>query len=228
MKLSNAELHPISSKGLMHQKIIVLDEELVFLGSANFTTPSLKMHDNLVIGFRDKEIASFLKENAPLKSGYFEKTLDGQKIELWLLPEKGALQDLIHKMRTAKYSLQIALFTLTHPELVEEMIEAKKRGVEVTVILDMHSSLGASSKAFQRLQNEGVDVLLSQGLQLMHHKFAYIDEKVLITGSANWTKSAFTKNQDCLIALSPVTKDQNKTLKNVWSNLKVKAIEPNR
>jgi cardiolipin hydrolase len=33
----------------------------------------------------------------------------------------------------------------------------------------------------------------------MHHKFAIIDKKILITGSANWTLQAFFGNYENLI-----------------------------
>ena len=54
--LSNAELHPVRGHGLMHQKILILDKETIFLGSANMTTASLTMHDNLVIGLDRKSV----------------------------------------------------------------------------------------------------------------------------------------------------------------------------
>ena len=46
-RLQHAHLHPIQLGGLMHQKIIILDHDLVFIGSANITSSSLLMHDNL-------------------------------------------------------------------------------------------------------------------------------------------------------------------------------------
>jgi len=42
-------------------------------------------------------------------------------------------------------------------------------------------------------------------------------------GSANWTKTAFTKNEDFLFALSSLTKDQKKYLDNLWKILKIEA-----
>ena len=44
-----ASLHPqaVKSKGLMHRKIVILDDTTVFIGSANMTTSSLQHHDNL-------------------------------------------------------------------------------------------------------------------------------------------------------------------------------------
>lgn len=226
--LKGAEIHPTLNSGIMHQKILILDDETVFLGSANFTLSSLKMHDNLVIGLKNQKIAQFLKEKTPNTSGYLRTLVGGQEVELWLLPDpKGhALTDLKRKIKHASRSIRIALFTLTHHVLLEELIHAKKRGVDVTVILDMHSSLGASSVALNQLANEGVRVLVSQGVQLMHHKFAYIDDRILITGSANWTKAAFAKNSDSLIVLHNVREEQKSTLKRIWKTLVTSAKAP--
>ena len=219
--LPGASIHPVYSSGIMHQKILILDEEMVFLGSANFTSQSLKMHDNLVIGFASRKIAQFLKEKAPHSNGYLRSLVGGQDVELWLLPDlKGhVLTDLKRKIRKASRSLRIALFTFTHHVLIEEIIEAKKRGVQTTVIIDMHSALGASKEAVDILQKAGVSVCLSQGVQLMHHKFVYIDEQTLVTGSANWTKAAFAKNSDCLFILHNLNQEQRTCMNHIWHTL---------
>ncbi len=226
--LQGAEIHPVNLSGIMHQKILILDEEMVFLGSTNFTTQSLKMHDNLVIGLSSQKVARFLKEKVPHASGYLRCLVGGQDVELWLLPDlKGhALTDLKKKIRTATKSLRIALFTLTHNVLIEEIIQAKKRGVDVTVLLDMHSSLGASSSAVKTLQKEGVRVVCSQGVQLMHHKFVYIDERTLVTGSANWTKAAFSKNSDCLLVLHNLSPTQRTFMNRLWHNIETATQTP--
>ncbi|MBS0625474.1 MAG: hypothetical protein JSS32_05435 [Verrucomicrobia bacterium] len=222
---SHAHLHPVSNTGLMHQKILVLDQEMVFIGSANMTTASLRMHDNLVIGFMSPKIAKFLQEKTPYSSGYMRSTVGGQDVEIWLLPDpRGhALNDLRKKIRAAHHSIRIALFTYTHPALIEEVIAAHKRGVEVSIVIDMHSGLGASAKGIQQLKEEGVKVSMSQGMQLMHHKFIWIDEKTLLTGSANWTKAAFYKNSDCFIALNNLTSDQKSFMKKLWRRLETEA-----
>lgn len=40
-----------NDKGLMHLKILVIDEELVVMGSANLSRHSLRIHSNLVMAF---------------------------------------------------------------------------------------------------------------------------------------------------------------------------------
>lgn len=228
--LVGSSVHPIHQTAIMHHKMLILDHELVFLGSANFTTHSLKMHDNLVIGFYSPKIAQFLEQKTPYSTGYLRCLVGGQDIELWLLPDpKGhALNDLKKKLKKARQSLKIALFTLTHPVLVEEIIAAKKRNVDVTVIIDMHSSMGASMKAMEALKAANVRVLFTQGPQLMHHKFVYIDNETLITGSANWTKAAFNKNNDCLFTLYNLNAEQKKLMNRLWQSLKTTSQEKNQ
>lgn len=223
--LKKCTIQPIRQTGLMHQKILVIDNETVFLGSANFTTPSLRMHDNLVVGLASRKVAGFLKERAPHQSGYLRVLVGGQDVEVWLLPDpRGhAITDLKRILRSAHRSLKVALFTLTHGALTDELIRAHKRGVEVTIVIDFHSALGASSGAVEKLKKNGVHVLFSKGVQLLHHKFVYADQSTLVCGSANWTKAAFTKNSDCLIALHNLTEQQRADMNQLWSRIQQNA-----
>ena len=227
-KLNGADLHPVQLGALMHQKILILDRDLVFIGSANMTSSSLLMHDNLVVGMRSRTVADFLLKRIPYSSGFLQTMVGGQEIGLWLLPDPrgNALSDLRRQIRKASRSIKIALFTLTHPSLCDEIIAAQKRKVSVTVVIDLHSGLGASSKAIDHLQQNGVKVLFSQGVQLLHHKFIWIDDQTLICGSANWTKAAFEKNSDCIIALHHLTEDQKEFMKGLWNRIEIEAAPP--
>ncbi|MBF8262679.1 MAG: hypothetical protein HW387_344 [Parachlamydiales bacterium] len=224
-KLSHATLHPVQLGGLMHQKILILDNDLIFIGSANMTTSSLMMHDNLVVGLRSRKVADFLMSRIPYSSGYLRTMVGGQDIELWLLPDSRgtALTDLRRQIRKAGRSIKIALFTLTHPNLCDEIIAAKERGVDVTIVVDMHSGLGASAKAIDQLRQNNVKILYSQGVQLLHHKFVWIDGETLICGSANWTKAAFNKNSDCILALHHLTDEQRDFMKTLWHRIEAEA-----
>lgn len=213
--------HPIYQTGFMHHKIVILDDNTVFLGSANMTTHSLRMHDNLVIGMQHQKIASFLKEQTPQGQGHLHTLIGGQEIDLWVLPDpKGhALYELKKQIRSARRSIRAALFTFTHPVLLDELIAAHHRGIDVTLVIDMHSGLGASAKNVAGLKKAGIRVLFSGGIQLMHHKFVYIDEKILIAGSANWTKAAFAHNGDCIVMLHPLILEQKTFMNHLWKRI---------
>lgn len=223
--LKGSRLHPIKNVGLMHQKILVLDHEMVFIGSANMTSASLRMHDNLVVGLVSPNIAKFLEAHEPYSPGYIRSMVGGQEVEIWLLPDPRGhvLTELRKKIRSARHSIRIALFTFTHPGLIDEVIYAHNRGVSVSIVIDMHSGFGASAKAIESLKKAGVPIRLSQGVQLLHHKFIYIDEQTLVTGSANWTKAAFYKNSDCILALHHLNQEQKKFMNTLWRAVETSA-----
>lgn len=209
---------PVKSRGLMHRKIALIDDSLIFLGSANMTTSSLSLHDNLTCGLFHPGLCRYLKSpSAPS----FEFDINGKPALICLLPDKsgGALKNLLSQIGSAKKSLSIAMFTLTHPALVEAVIQAHRRGVAVTIATDYYAGRGASKKAIKSLKEAGIKIVLSQGVQLLHHKWAYIDRQTLILGSTNWTKAAFTKNQDCLLFLFELAKDQQKYLDALWKTI---------
>lgn len=210
---------PVDCSGLMHRKIVVMDETTAFLGTTNFTTPSLKIHDNLLIGIHHPPLAQFFAESIE-KSGRF--TVGELEIDTFLLPEGGgqALDAIAEEIERAQEKIELAMFTLTHPLLVEKLIEAKQRGVTVEVYIDRYSRKGASKKAVDKLVKEDIIVREGKGGQLLHHKWALIDRDTLIFGSANWTRSAFDKNQDFLCVFKGFSKKEKNKLQKLIREVK--------
>lgn len=217
------KLSPSASKGLMHRKILVLDETTLFLGSANLTTASMRHHDNLVLGLHCPPLAAYLRYPT---SPSFSFTVNDMQGEIWLLPDKDlhALSKLISTINSAKKTIKIAMFTLTHPEIAEALIAARQRGVHVEAAVDYYTAKGASEKCIEKLRHAGISVILSQGQELLHHKWALLDDRVFIMGSANWTKAAFQKNDDFLIFFSSMHDSQIYFLKKLWKNISIESF----
>ena len=213
------EAIPIKCQGLMHKKILVLDHETVFIGTANFTPTSLCMHDNVVIGFHHKELAHFLENSIDNKLSFL---IEDQPAELWHLPDfqNQCLHSLLNLIDTAKHSIQISLFTFTHPQIIKALIEAHQRGVLIEVALDFYTSKGASKKTVEALNGANIFPIISKQGKLLHHKWCLIDKSTLLLGSANWTKSAFSKNEDCLFILYNLTSPQNTYFEKIWKEIK--------
>lgn len=214
--------------GLMHLKILVIDKQQVWLGSANMTSDSLHMHGNLMAAVMSPPLAEAITAHAeslqpdgitraPTAAAFL---LGGQKMEIWFLPDYGRavnyLKQLIH---SAKKTIRVAMFTWTRHDLAHALVDAKRSGVDVQVALDQYAAKGAGATVVQILQRGGIPVRVSSGTPLLHYKMMEIDEKILISGSANWTRSAFTQNDDCFIVLHSLTEEQRTTLENVWKVL---------
>jgi phosphatidylserine/phosphatidylglycerophosphate/cardiolipin synthase-like enzyme len=221
------------TKGLMHLKVLVIDDKETWIGSANMTTASLRHHNNLVAAIDSVALAHFAKAKADSftitdrKANFPHKVfhIGNQKLELCFLPDdKTGVTRINNLIRSAKKTLRIAMFTWTRQDLANAVIDAKKRGVDVRVALDSNSAAGASSEIYQLLKKKGIPVKLNKGNTLLHHKFMYIDGKTLVNGSANWTASAFTKNDDCFFILHDLTEDQRTHLENSWEVLESECI----
>ena len=204
----------------MHRKILIIDQELILLGTANFTIQSLKMHDNLVLGIHDASLATFLESSVEDKGNFVI-----QEVEMmsFLLPDfkEEVIETLGNLIDQAQKTIQIAMFTLTHPLLVEKLTQALKRGIQVILAIDRYTAEGASKNAISKLREGGVALLTSTGSQLLHHKWALIDGETFVFGSTNWTAAAFSKNLDCLLVLKKMKKHHLKTLNSLWKIVEI-------
>lgn len=215
--------------GLMHQKILVVDNATTWIGSANMTTESLKMHGNLVNAIQSERFAAAAIKKAftleeegrapPLPQEQF--TIDGQKIELWFLPDcKHASLRIKELIRQAQESIRIAMFTWTRYDFVKEVVSAANRGIKVEVVIDRNQGRGSCANVVHMLEENGIPIFLSDGEALLHHKFLYVDGHTLVNGSANWTKAAFTQNDDCFIVIHDLTEEQHAKMDALWSSIR--------
>lgn len=207
------------TRGLMHEKILLIDDEEAYLGSANMTYESLKMHSNLIVGIYN---SAFTKELSKNEFGIKRFQLDQMLVTFCRLPCKN--EDPIRLIKEmideAKHQIKIAMFTLTHPMLLNALESAKTRGVDVEIYLDRTSSRGASKRAVTQLKGCGIHVFANVGAELLHHKMMLVDEESFVIGSANWTKSAFVKNQDFFLTMSPMSDKNKKTLCRIFHKIK--------
>lgn len=220
-RLPQAEIIKRVGDGLMHQKILVIDGHQIVLGSANLTPGSLKNYGNLVFALDHPPLARALidriksmddeGQSTPLL--HCETTSGSQNVELWVLPDdRGAVDRVTTLLRSAKKTIRVAMYTWTRSDFSEELIAASKRGVKVEAVVDRYAGKGAGAKIVKMLDQAGISIRLSTSQGLLHHKFAYIDEEILINGSANWTERAFVANDDCFLVVYPLTTEQKEKM----------------
>lgn len=216
------------NQGIMHQKILLVDEQKIWIGSANMTPSSLKMHGNLVLGCHHPQMGALIKKKfdqmslpGPVKPILPQGFLVGeQKLELWFFPDtKKGPTKLQKLMRNAKKSIRIAMFTWTREDLAQEVLAARERGVDVQIAMDRNSSEQISGKIYRFFSDAGVPVLRNNREGLLHHKCLIIDDTILINGSANWTHYAFARNDDCMIILYDLNQEQKAFLDKMWNEL---------
>lgn len=137
-----------------------------------------------------------------LLASVFLADVSSAATEVYFSPNGGIRQRLVRAIQESKQGIDIAVYNFTVAELAEALLTAKTRGVRIRVLVDREKA-EAGGPGIRALQVNGVPVR-SLGVpeqSLMHHKFAIFDDRLLVTGSYNWTNSAERANYENLIVL---------------------------
>lgn len=119
-------------------------------------------------------------------------------------------------IKEAKTSIQVMMFEMGYYEdrpttpsnlLIKALIDAKKRGVKVEVILEAREDADRTSKrnrlSGKILSDGGVDVIFDSPEKTTHAKLMIVDAQMTLIGSTNWTYYALTSNHEaCLLIRS--------------------------
>lgn len=139
--------------------------------------------------------------------------------EVYFSPD-GHTQDRVIKAIDASNStIDLAIYGFTSQEIKSAFEKAKQRGVKIRIIADSIQAKGKHS-VVQALIDEGFNIKIThgKGRGIMHNKFAIFDNRLLFTGSYNWTNNAEHSNYENAIFISdPETITQyQKEFDKIW------------
>jgi len=110
--------------------------------------------------------------------------------------------EIIKALDEAEKSIYIAMYSFTDDQLADAVIRAHDREVKVRLLLDDGQDSDKGNRQFPKLIDAGIAVRVEHVTGLLHHKFAVIDEKLVITGSYNWSDSADDDNFENVVFIS--------------------------
>jgi len=194
-----------SEKYHMHHKFIIVDGTQLVSGSFNWTHSAAKRNNENIIVSSDSSLcrcflAEFNRLWAAFASGSVAlappASFDGDVAALFFPEPSGTNFDLIRReIQTARRSIRVAVFTLTHDALADLLMKKHSEGLDVRVITDNRQASCRGADA-HRLREAGLEVRMDRSPAAMHHKFAVLDSTTLINGSFNWTAQAANGNQE--------------------------------
>ena len=132
-------------------------------------------------------------------SGRRDPAMVEDGIAVYFSPDGGAAAAIVDAINGAQKTVDIAIFNITQKDISKAIVAAHKRGVQVRVILDSSQAEGKYSSA-TFLANAGLSVWTNLD-QTIHHKYAIIDNKLLCTGSFNYSVSADLYNAENLLII---------------------------
>jgi len=124
-------------------------------------------------------------------------------IQAGFSPEGSAAELVLKNIESAHHSIRLAAYTFTSPDVVQGLVDAKERGVDVQVVADEKGNKGRTATAsLNRLVNAGIPVRSVSAYPIHHDKYIVIDGRTVETGSFNYTRSAAGKNSENVIVIS--------------------------
>ncbi|MEA3451511.1 MAG: phospholipase D-like domain-containing protein [Bacteroidota bacterium] len=113
-------------------------------------------------------------------------------------PGEDCRNAIISKLKQAKKEVKICVFTITDNQIGNVLRDMHFNGINVKIISDNLKKDDRGSDIYY-LKERGLNIRIDETAAHMHHKFAIIDDTILINGSYNWTVSAAEKNQENII-----------------------------
>jgi phosphatidylserine/phosphatidylglycerophosphate/cardiolipin synthase-like enzyme len=143
-------------------------------------------------------------------------------------PQGKCATHIVREIENAKRELLVAVYAFTSDELASALVQAKKRGLVVQVIIDREFDSRNDNSKGKFLEVQRIPVRRLSGskppnsareIGLMHQKFAVIDRRIVFTGSYNWTRSADSFNDENLLVFrdaGPLAEEYRRIFLGLW------------
>jgi len=118
--------------------------------------------------------------------------------QLIVLPDETA-KPIIDAINAAKKSLRVKMFVFSDPSLVDAVTRARKRGVDVRVMLNKARRSGeednqATAKKLRAVKIEVIDT--NPEFDVTHEKSMVVDDETAFVQSLNWASKNLTETRD--------------------------------
>ena len=132
-----------------------------------------------------------------------------QEVEAYAYPvftPENSLETIKWLISRANYTIYLSLMYITQDQttqqLIDQLKQAKERGVTIHIILE--DSLEYYQEMAQTLESYGFHVVPAFSQQetlFLHNKGIIIDDKIILIGSINWSEKALTQNWEAAILI---------------------------
>jgi len=142
-------------------------------------------------------------------------------VSTYFSPNRGADDTTIGFIDHCTTFVDVAIYALTHNDIADALIRAKKRGVRVRVLIDDLQARNAYSDD-EALEVAGVEVRRDIQSGAMHNKFMVGDGRTggmaVQTGSFNFSRNAAQRNAEnfVVIRLQYVAKTYRQEFERLW------------
>ena len=115
-------------------------------------------------------------------------------------PEGQCTKRIVSAIESAKTSILVHSYSFTSQPIAQALVHAFEKGVDVKVLIDKSQLRGKHSQ-LSFISQRGIPVFIDPAAGIAHSKVMIIDERLILTGSFNWSKAADSKNAENLLFL---------------------------
>lgn len=123
-----------------------------------------------------------------------------------ITPSNTLQETIIWQIKTSRKKVFLSIYLLTLTSIVDALIDAHERGVDVRVLLEktVYQLPKINHPAFLKLQEAGVDIRWSSesDINFNHSKYAVFDGKIAMIWTGNFTQSTLDTNRDFFVFIN--------------------------
>ena len=120
--------------------------------------------------------------------------------DVFFSPKGGCQEAVVQEVNKARREVLVQAYSFTSKQICDALVEAKKRGVRVIILLDKSNEVERYSD-LQVFLEQNLDPLIDAEHAIAHNKIIVIDQKTIVTGSFNFTHQAEGENAENLLII---------------------------
>lgn len=143
-----------------------------------------------------------LLRGAGVRGGASVQAPGTQRIEVAFSPNEGSEDLVVKAIQSARSSIGVAAYSFTSPVVANALLKAKRRGVDVRVVVDENGNKSkASLAALNLLVGAGIPTRTISRYAIHHDKYMVVDKSTVQTGSFNYSKAAAKSNSENVVVI---------------------------
>ena len=143
-------------------------------------------------------------------------------------PDQSAIEDTVSAIQRADREIVALVYKFDDPSVLKALRQAAKKEVRIRIVADREAS-DEQGSLIKKARKLGAKIRMPPRKRgKLHAKFLIVDEREVLFGSFNWTRSAADKNMELLVLQQdPDTVRQFLELfEEIWRESKPKGKKP--
>ena len=213
LQKAGIEVRSDDRTALMHNKFWIFDGKILWTGSTNITKSGIfKQNNNTLVIHSPQLAAMYEREFQEMWAGQFgpkspsqlndqTMVLNGSQIVVIFTSEDPALEKaIIPVVQSARKNIRFLAFSFTDYPLADAMSKRAQAGVDVAGVFETVGSETQASE-LKTLMCRKIPVRQDGNPAFLHDKVIVVDERIVITGSLNFSTNAEESNDENVIII---------------------------